>query len=100
RYARDVDVRELLELVVHARQLATDVFVCLRHAFADPRDVEEHPAVRTAAPFTDLADDAARHVVAGEQLRRPPRVPVTLRVLPSLVRRLRRLPLVERSNVV
>ena len=36
----------------------------------DPGDVEEDAAVRAAAAFLDLADDAAGDVVARQQLRR------------------------------
>ena len=50
----------------------------------DPRNIEEHAAVRAAAPGLDLAHDAACHVVAGQQLRRAPRVLVSLDVSPAL----------------
>ena len=40
---------ELLELVVHAGQLPLDVLGRVRNLFLDPRDVEEHAAVRAAA---------------------------------------------------
>jgi hypothetical protein len=85
RLARDVDVGELLELVIHARQLALDVRGGVREFFLDPRDVEEHAAVRAAASFLDLAHDAARDVIAREQLRRTARVFVALAIAPAFL---------------
>ena len=74
---------ELLELVVHARQLALDVLRGVRQLLLDPGDVEEDAAVRAAAAGLDLAHDAARDVIARQQLRRTPRVLVALRVAPA-----------------
>ena len=65
RLARDVDVGELEELLVHARQLLPDVL-----GLAARGDVEERAAVRAAAPFPHLLRDGARDDVPGEQLRR------------------------------
>jgi hypothetical protein len=79
-FARDVHVRELLELMIHARELSLDVLLRVRQPLLDPRDVQIDASVGAAATFLDLADDAARNVVTGEQLRRPARVPVPLRV--------------------
>ena len=42
------------------------------------------PAVRRAPAFLDLAHDAARDVIAGEQFRRTARVLVALGVTPAL----------------
>ena len=70
--------------MVHARQLALDVRLAARQLLLDPRDVEEDAAVRAAAAGLHLAHDAARDVVAGEQLGRTPRVLVALRVAPAL----------------
>ena len=78
-------IGELLELVVHARQLLLDVLGAVRDPRLDPRDVEEHAAVRAAAAGLDLAHDAAADVVARQQLRRPPRRLVALRVAPALL---------------
>ncbi|GAA3047029.1 hypothetical protein GCM10020000_28850 [Streptomyces olivoverticillatus] len=61
----DVDVRELLELVVHRGQLAPDLL-----GGHPGGDVQEHPAVRGAAPGLDLGVDGAGHLVAREQLGR------------------------------
>ena len=72
RLLRDVEVGELLELVVHARQLAPDVRLGVGELFLDPGDVEEDAAVRRSAAGLHLAVDAARHVVAREQLGRTP----------------------------
>ena len=46
RRRRDVEVGQLLELVVHARQLALDVLGGVRQLLLDPRDVEKDAAVR------------------------------------------------------
>ncbi len=68
--------------------------------FLDPRDVEEHAAVRRAAARLHFAIDAPRHVVAGEELRRTPRGLVALRVAPAFLRIRRRLRLVVVGDVV
>ena len=78
RRRRDVDVGQLHELVVHRRQLLPDVLRCVRQLFLDPGDVEVDAAVRASAPLAHLLLDAARHVVTGEQLRRPARRLVAL----------------------
>ena len=83
RLLRDVEVGQLLELVIHARELPLDVLLGVRQLLLDPRDVEEHAAVRRAAARLDLAVDAARDVVAREQLRRTPGALVVLRVAPA-----------------
>ena len=100
RLLRDVDVRQLLELVVHARQLALDVLLGVRQPLLDPRDVEEHAAVRAAAALLDLAVDAARDVVARQQLGRPARRLVALGVAPALFLVVGRLVAVRLGDVV
>ena len=80
----DVEVGKLLELVVHAGQLFLDVLGPVRDPRLDPGDVEEHAAVRTAPAGFDLPHDAAAHVVACQQLRRPPGGLVALGVAPAL----------------
>ena len=52
----------------------------------DPGDVQQDAAVRRAAAFLDLADDAAGDVVAGEELGRTAGVLVALRVAPAFLR--------------
>ncbi len=81
----DVDVGKLLELVVHAGQLLLDVLCGVRQPLRDPRDVEQDAAVRGSAALLDFAHDAARDVVAREQLRRAARVAVALGVAPALL---------------
>ena len=66
----------------------------------DPGDVEEHAAVRGAAAGLDLAVDAARHVVARQQLGRTAGALVALRVAPAFFRIGRRLRLVVVGDVV
>ena len=56
--------------------------------------------MRAAAPLLDFADDTAGDVVAGEKLRRTPRVLVALRVQPPLVFVVGRLTFVRFRNVV
>ena len=79
----DVEVGELLELVVHAGELALDVLLGLGDVLLDPGDVEEDAAVRRAAAGFDFAVDAAGDVVAGEEFGRAARVLVALRVAPA-----------------
>ena len=55
----------------------------VRKLLLDPGDVEEHAAVRAAAAGLDFAHDAARDVIARQQLRRTARVLVALRVAPA-----------------
>src|SRR5207302_5369321 len=69
----------------HAGKLLLDHFLRVRQLLPDPRDVEEDPAVRAPAPLADLAHDAARDVIAGEQLGRAPRALVALGIAPALL---------------
>jgi hypothetical protein len=66
----------------------------------DPRDVEEDAAVRAAAPGLHLAHDAARDVIARQQLRRALRGLVALRVAPAFFFVGRRLVAVRLRDVV
>ena len=91
RFLRDVDVGQLLELVIHARQLAPDDLLRVRQPLLDPRDVEEDAAARTAASGLDLVHDAARDVVAGQELGWTSCVLVPLGIAPALVFVVRRL---------
>src|SRR6185503_19355379 len=86
RLLRDVEVRQLLELVIHARELPLDERFGVLELFLDPRDVEEHATVRGPAPSLDLAVDAARDVVACQQLRRTTSALVALGVAPAFLR--------------
>ena len=47
RLLGDIDIGELFELVIHARQFLFDVLGRVRDFFLDPRDVEKDAAVRT-----------------------------------------------------
>ena len=57
----------------------------VREPLLDPGDVEEDAAVRAAAPLRHLAHDAARDVVARQQLGRAAGVLVALGVAPALL---------------
>ncbi len=96
---RDVDVGELLELVVHGRKFSFDVLDRIGEMFPDPADIEEHSAVGRAAARFDLAHDAARHVVAGQEFGWPARVLVPLGVSPALFGGVRGLGFVVVGNV-
>ena len=65
RRRRDVDVGQLLELVVHRGQPATDLL-----GGAPARDVEEDAAVRAPPAGLHLRVDRPGDLVAGKQLRR------------------------------
>ena len=82
---RDVDIRQLLELVVHAGKLLLDVFGGVRNSFLDPGDVEEYAAVRAPASFAHFSPDAARHVIARQQFGRAAGVLVALRISPAFL---------------
>ena len=64
RLFRDIDIGELFELVIHARQFLFDVLGPVRNFFLDPRDVEKDSAVGTAPALFDFAHNATRNVVA------------------------------------
>ena len=85
RLARDVHVTQLFELVVHARQLAFDVFGRSGHFLLDPGNVQINAAVRAAPSLLELAHNAAGDVVAGQQFRRPASVLVALGVAPAFL---------------
>src|SRR5260370_20922300 len=72
--------------MVHARELAFDVFGCVGQLFLDPGDVEKYSTVGTATPFLDFPNDAARDVIPGQQLGRPPRVFISLAISPAFFR--------------
>ena len=56
--------------------------------------------MRAAAPLLDLPDDAPRDVVAGQELRRPARALVALRVSPPFFRVVRGLAAIVLRDVV
>src|SRR5262245_54092193 len=76
----DVDVRQLHELMVHARELLLDHLRGVGDLSLDPRNVEEHAAVGAAAALADLSDDAASNMISREQLRRSAGRLVTLSI--------------------
>src|SRR5436309_15276733 len=80
RSCGDVDIGELLELMVHARQLLLDVFRSVRDFFFDPGDVEENTAVRTSSAFLYLAQDASYDMISRLKLRKVVLMHVTLSV--------------------
>src|SRR5262249_6999615 len=68
-----------------ARELALDVLLGVLELLGDPGDVEEHAAVRAAAALAHLAPNAARDVVARQELGRASRALVALGVAPALL---------------
>ena len=66
-FLRDVDSRQFLELVIHARKFFLDVFFALRNSLLDPGDVQERATVGAASTFFDLFQDTASDVVTCEQ---------------------------------
>ena len=96
----DIEIRELLELVVHARQLLLDMFGSVRDLFFDPGNIQEHPAVRTTPPGLDLAHDAPRDVVSSQQLGRAPCSLIALTIAPTFFFVVSGLMLIRIRNVV
>src|SRR4029079_19333689 len=72
----------------------------VRQLLLDPGDVEENAAMRRTTPGLDLAVDAARHVVACQQLGRTTGALVALCITPALVRIRGRLRFVVVRDVV
>ena len=66
----------------------------------DPGDIEKDAAVRTPSPSFDLAHDAARNVITGQQLRRAARILVALAIAPAFLFVVGRLRSVILGNVV
>ena len=83
RLLRNIDVGELFELVIHARKLLFDVLFRVREPRANPGNVEEDAAVRTAPALAHLLHDRACDVIASQQLGRTTRVLVSLSVAPA-----------------
>ena len=100
RFLRDVNVRQLLELMVHAGKFPFDVFRGIGNPFLNPRNVQEHASVGAATPFLHFSSDAAGHVIACKQFRRAARVLVSLCIAPAFFFRVSRLVRVRRRNVV
>ncbi len=85
RLGGDVDIRQLLELVVHAWKLFLDVLGSVSQLLLDPGDVEEHAAMRAAASCFYLSHDAAGDMITRQQFRRTPGTLVALRIAPALI---------------
>ena len=79
----DIDIGQLFELVVHAGQLAFDMFCGFGNMLLNPRNIQKHAAMGTSPPCLHLTIDAAGYVVPREQLRRTPGVLIALRVAPA-----------------
>src|SRR5205085_5252525 len=83
RLLRNIDVGEVFELMIHARKLLFDVLFRVREPRANPGNVEEDAAVRTAPALAHLLHDRACDVIASQQLGRTTRVLVSLSVAPA-----------------
>ena len=66
RFLGDVQIGQLLELVVHARELLLDVLPGVRDMLLDPGDIEKDAAMRAAAAFLDFPHDAAGDMISGQ----------------------------------
>ena len=66
----------------------------------DPRNIQIHAAVRRTAAGFHFAVDAARHVVAGQQLGRPARILVPEAIPPALLLVVRGLGFVQVGDIV
>ena len=100
RFLGDVHAGQRIELVVHARQLALDMRLGIRHLLANPRDVEEDTAVRTPPAFTHFAHDAPGHVVSREELRWPTRIAIADHVALTLFGCVRSLVSIQLRDIV
>src|SRR5215469_1672605 len=100
RLCCDIDVGELFELVIHAGQLLPDILLGVGNFSFDPRNIEVDATVRTATPFPDLAHDASRDVITGEQFRRTAGVSIALGIAPSFFFAVRSLGAIIFWNVV
>src|SRR5262245_1315303 len=100
RSCGDVDIGELLELMVHARQLLLDVFRSVGDFFFDPGDVEENTAVWASPAFLDLAHDATCDVISRQKFWRAARLLVTLAVFPAFFFVVRRLMPISFRNII
>src|SRR5262245_37985086 len=79
----DVDIRKLFELVIHAWQLALDMFGGVGQLFFDPGNIQIDTAMRTSASLLNLTHNATRHVITCQQFGRPASALVPLAVFPS-----------------
>ena len=66
RFLRDINVGELFELMIHAREFLFDVVLRVRHLFLDPGDIEKDAAMRAPPPCLDFTHDATRDVITGQ----------------------------------
>src|SRR3974390_1718199 len=82
-FYRDVDVRELLELVIHARELLLDVFAGVGNAVLNPGDIQKHATMRAPAAIAHFSPNAASHMIPCKKFRWPASVLVSLRVTPT-----------------
>src|SRR5262249_24034487 len=69
----DIQIPKLLELMVHAWELALDGFCIALIGY-----IQKHAAMRTAPTGEHLSPDRARHNVTRQQVWRPARLPVAL----------------------
>src|SRR5215472_11097006 len=99
-FDRDINIRELFELVIHTRKLLLDVLGSVRNTVLNPRDVQKHPTMWTATTFAYLATNTASHVIPRQEFWRSSSVFVALRVAPSFLFRVRGLICVGWGDIV
>src|SRR5437867_12638697 len=78
RSCGDVDIGELLELMVHARQLFLDVCRSVRDFFFNPGDVEEYTSVWRSRSWLDFSHGETCDMIECQKFRRAARLCVTL----------------------
>src|SRR5260370_18013527 len=82
-FSCDVYTCQLLELVVHAGKFFLDMLSGVWNSFLDPGDIEENAAVGAPASLAHFLPDAARHVIARQQLGRPAGIFVAFPIPPA-----------------
>ena len=64
RLLSDIDIGQLFELMIHARQFSLYIVGRIRQLLLDPGNVQVNATVRTPPSLFDFANNAARDMIA------------------------------------